>query len=353
MKSKLRSRFQWGGGKNKGAFPTSKPRYADVDATSTASAGINIAPVRVSTLNLNDRPEIHTTNNGNVTVSTLSNNDGAFSQKRFNCGFDSDERSTMREEMWYKNQTYLKKRAITDVGAAAASNVAAMYASDKRWDRHDHDDGSDYTPAPDSPCGVSELDSFNHKLAKRSDSETYTNQSSSLMDATDSTSVYDDDGTKSTFFYSEGGTEEDTNFEDITLGTLDTGFSTRYEMADVADTKKYKLGCGTSPSTRQLPKNVRQRSRSRSTPRRRRNRSYSKDDTSSTDVMNSRCPFPLANELRGTVEDASLALSQIFNAFFISPDDVDKMSDKIRDACYDLKDLQDSYRLKSTLRYRR
>ena len=206
---------------------------------------------------------------------------------------------------------------------------------------------------PDSPYDVSELDSFDHKLAKRSDSETYTHQSSSLMDATDSTSVYDDDGTKSTFFYSEGGTEEDTNFEDITLGTLDTGFSTRYEMADVEETKKYKLGRGTSPGRRQHSKNIRQRSRSRSTLRRRRNRTYSKDEASSTDVMNSRCPFPMADELRGTVEDASLAISQIINAFFISPDDIDKMSDKIRDACYDLKDLQDSYRLKSTLPSRR
>ena len=349
MKSKLRSRFQWGGGKNKGAFPTKttlKPKYDGVD---TASASINIAPVRVSTLNLNDKPEIHT-NHGNVTVSTLSNNDGAFTQKRFNCGFDSDERSTMREEMWYKNQSYLNKQAAS-ANVGAASNVASMYASDKRWDRHDHDDGSDYVP--DSPCGVSELDSFDHKLAKRSDSETYTQQSSSLMDATDSASVYDDDGTKSTFFYSEGGTEEDTNFEDITLGTLDTGFSTRYEMADVEETKKYKLGRGTSPGRRQHSKNIRQRSRSRSTLRRRRNRTYSKDEASSTDVMNSRCPFPMADELRGTMEDASLAISQIINAFFISPDDIDKMSDKIRDSCYDLKDLQESYRLKSTLPSRR
>ncbi len=69
--------------------------------------------------------------------------------------------------------------------------------------------------------------------------------------------------------------------------------------------------------------------------------------------MNSRCPFPMADELRGTVEDASLAISQIINAFFISPDDIDKMSDKIRDACYDLKDIQESYRLKSTLHSRR
>eukprot|EP00985_Skeletonema_marinoi_P001696 scaffold686_cov245-Skeletonema_marinoi.AAC.7 len=351
MKSKLRSRFQWGGGKNNnGAFPTSKPKYADVDA-SASSVSINIAPVRVSTLNLNDNPEIHTPNNGTATVSTLSNNDGAFNQKRFNCGFDADERSTMRQEMWYKNQTYLKEQAVADV---VASNVASMYASDKRWNRHDNDDGSDYVPdAPDSPTGVSELDSFDQQMPQRSDSETYTHQSSSLMDATDSTSVYDDDGTRSTFFYSEGGTEDDTNFEDVTLGTLDTSLaSTRYEMADVDNSKKYKLGCGTSPHTKQRSKDVR-RPRSRSPPRRRRDRSNSNDDALSADGINSRCPNPLPDELRGTIEDVSLAFNQVLHAFFISPDDIDKMSDKIRDACYDLREIQDNYRFKSSLPSRR
>ena len=351
MKSKLRSRFQWGGGKNNGAFPTSKPKYADVDA-SAASASINIAPVRVSTLNLNDNPEIHTPNNGTATVSTLSNNDGAFNQKRFNCGFDADERSTMRQEMWYKNQTYLKEQAVADV---AASNVASMYASDKRWNRYDNDDGSDYVPdAPDSPTGVSELDSFDQQMPQRSDSETYTHQSSSLMDATDSTSVYDDDGTRSTFFYSEGGTEDDTNFEDVTLGTLDTSLaSTRYEMADVDNSKKYKLGFGSTPHTKQRSKDVRRRPRSRSPPRRRRDRSYSNDDALSADGITSRCPNPIPDELRGTIEDVSLAFNQILHAFFISPDDIDKMSDKIRDACYDLRELQDQHRFKSRLSPRR
>eukprot|EP00574_Skeletonema_japonicum_P008306 CAMPEP_0201717892 /NCGR_PEP_ID=MMETSP0593-20130828/3550_1 /ASSEMBLY_ACC=CAM_ASM_000672 /TAXON_ID=267983 /ORGANISM="Skeletonema japonicum, Strain CCMP2506" /LENGTH=345 /DNA_ID=CAMNT_0048208067 /DNA_START=74 /DNA_END=1111 /DNA_ORIENTATION=+ len=345
MKSKLKSRFQWGGGKNKGTFPTSEPKkYANT----------NIAPVRVDNkLNLDDNIEIHTPIHSNTTVSTLSNNDVAFSQKRSNCGFDSDERPTMREQMLYnKNQTCLKEKANADVGAT--SNVASMYASDKRWNRYDNDDGSDYDPdVPDSPCGVSELDSFNHKVVQRSDSETYTHQSSSLMDATDSTSVYDDDGTKSTFFYSEGGTEEDTNFEDVTLGTLDTSVGTRYEMAEFENSKTYKLGFGTAPSIRQRSKNVPQRSRSRSPPRIRRsnrNRSYSKDDA---DVINSRCPFPISDELKGTVEDVSLAFSQILHAFFISPDDVDRMSDKIRDARYDLKELQDSYRFRSSLPSRR
>jgi len=343
MKSKLRSRFQWGGGKTKGAFPTSEPKNA------------NIAPITVGKFILDDNLEIHTPIHSNTTVSTLSNNDEVFSKKRNNCGFDSDERSTMREQMWYKNQTYLREKASADVGAA--SNVASKYASDKRWNRYDNDDGSDYAPdGPDSPCGVSELDSFNHKLAKRSDSET-TQQPSSLMGATDSTLIYDDDGTKSTFFYSEGGTEEDTTFEEVTLGTLDidTSVSTRYEMADDESSKNYKVGFGTAPRTRQRSRNVlQQRSRSRSPPppRRRsrsrnRNRSYSKDDAS-VDYVNSRCSFPISDELKGTVEDVSLAFNQIFHAFFISPDDVDKMSDKIRDACYDLKDLQDSYRFRSS-----
>jgi hypothetical protein len=337
MKSKLKSRFQWGGGnKTNGAFPTSKPNYSDADA-STASASINITPVRVGTLNLKDNPVIDTSNHGNVTISTLSNNDRAFSKKRFDCGFDSDERATMREQMWYRNQSYLKEQEKRDgvasnVTSNAATNVASRYASDKRWSQYDHEEGSD---APDSPVGVTELDSFNHRLAQRSDSETYTHQSSSFMDATDSTSVYDDDGTRSTLFYSEGGTEEDSTFENITLGTLDT--NTRYEMADADKSKKYQLGRGTPPK-KLIPKDKRQSSKSRSPPPRRRDRSYSMDDASSADVISSRCPFPIADELRGTIQDVSLACSQILHAFFISPDDVDKMSDKIRDACYDLRE---------------
>lgn len=354
MKSKLRSRFQWGGGKNNGAFPTSKPNYASADASTTTSARIDIAPVRVGTLNLQNNPEILTAAHGNVTVSTLSNNDRAFSQKRFNCGFDSGERSTMREQMWYKNQTYLNENDNRD-GGGVASNVASRYATDKRWSRYDNEEGSD---APDSPVGVSELDSFNQRLAERSDSETYTHQSSSMMDTTDDdcTSVYDDDGTRSTFFYSEGGTEEGTYFEDITLGTLDTNTlgtidtSTRYEMADVEKSKKYKLGRGTTPNNKkQGSKDIRRRSRSKSPPpRRRRDRSYSKDDTLIADAISSRCPIPLSEELKGTLEDMSLAFNQIRTAFFISPDDVDKMSDKIRDAKADLRDVVQN-RSKSSL----
>lgn len=335
MKSKLKSRFQWGGGnKSNGAFPTSKPNYAEADAC-IASASINIAPVRVGTLNLKENPVIDTSH-GNFTVSTLSNNDRAFNKTRFDCGFDSDERATMREQMWYRNQTYLKEQAKRDKGP---SNVALRYATDKRWSQYDDEEGSD-AHAPDSPVAVSELDSFNQRLAQRSDSGTRTQQSSSIMDATDPTSVYDDDGTRSTFFYSEGGTEEDSTFEDITLGTLDT--NTRYEMSDVEKSKKYHLGRGTSPK-KQMSKDKRQKSRSRSPPRRR-DRSYSKDDTSSADVISSGCPFSIPDELKGTFEDVSLACSQVLYAFFISPDDVDKMSDKIRDAAYDLREYHAGFK---------
>jgi hypothetical protein len=367
MKSKLRNRFHWGGGKQTGAFP-SKPsiNYASTDGGTTTSSGpINIAPVRVGTLKLDDSPVINTAGSGNGTISTMTN-DRAFSQRQFNCGFDDDNRSNRREEMWYKNQTYLKKMAERGDGGTSL-NVASAYISDKRWGKYDADEGSDYEPAPDSPAGVSdfhntELDSFNEKLANRSDSETY--QSSSVLDTTiaDATSAYDDEGTRSTYFYSEGGTDDDdvdTTFEDVTLGTLETATwastaaeSTRYEMDDTSVRRKYKLGRGTTPH-KQRPKGREQRqhtSRSNnSPPRRSRSRAYSTDNTARSDAVRSTCPFPISTELEGTLEDMFMAFSQIKNAFYISPDDIDKMSDKVRDAWHDLREFHDDYKFTSSL----
>lgn len=359
MKSKLRNRFHWGGPKHTGAFPS---KYAATDGGTTTSSGpINIAPVRVGTLKLDDSPVIHTVSSGNGTISTVTN-DRAFSQRQFNCGFDDDNRSNRREEMWYKNQTYLKKKAERGDGGTSL-NVASSYASDKRWGKYDADEGSDYAPAPDSPAGVSELDSFNEKLANRSDSETY--QSSSVLDTTitDATSAYDDEGTRSTYFYSEGGTDyndddADTTFEDVTLGTLETATwastaaeSTRYEMDDASVRRKYKLGRGTTPH-KQRPKGKERQHTSRSNntpPRRSRSRAYSTDNTLRSDAVTSTCPFPISTELEGTLEDMFMAFSQIKNAFYISPDDIDKMSDKVRDAWHDLREFHDDYKFTSSL----
>ena len=325
MKSKLRTHFQWGSGKkNNGAFPTKQ-------TNATSAAAINISPVtvRAGALNLDAAPVIHTSNNGNCTVSTLSNDRGAFSQKRFNCGFDDDDRTTLREQMWYKNQSYLKKQAER---GGVSFNVTSSYASDKRWRKDDNEDeGSD---APESPVAVNELDSFHQRQSLRSESESQ--QSRSLMDAAaaDFASVYEDDGTRSTFFYSD---DVNTNFEDVSLGgTLETATwasVTRYEMTDAErSSKKYKLGCGTT-SIKQGSYEAHQRTRSMSHTHR---RSYSLGDASSANDNSSiRC-----QEWKGTIEDVSLTFKQILNAFYISPDDIDKMSDRIRDAGCDWREYR-------------
>lgn len=58
------------------------------------------------------------------------------------------------------------------------------------------------------------------------------------------------------------------------------------------------------------------------------------------DFANTMCPFPsvtdIKEEVRGTCKDASSALYQVLHAFVISPDDIDRMSDKIRDAKVEL-----------------
>ena len=61
------------------------------------------------------------------------------------------------------------------------------------------------------------------------------------------------------------------------------------------------------------------------------------DDKDFADTM---CPFPafsdVKEEVRGTCKDATSAFHQVLHAFVISPDDIDRMSDKIRDAKVEL-----------------
>lgn len=57
------------------------------------------------------------------------------------------------------------------------------------------------------------------------------------------------------------------------------------------------------------------------------------------------CPFPsmkeINDEVMGTYKDASSAFHQVLHAFVISPDDIDRMADKIRDAKVELKETYD------------
>eukprot|EP00956_Cyclotella_meneghiniana_P028715 scaffold67753_cov66-Cyclotella_meneghiniana.AAC.8 len=61
------------------------------------------------------------------------------------------------------------------------------------------------------------------------------------------------------------------------------------------------------------------------------------DDKDFTSTM---CPFPslteVKEEVRGTWKDTSSAFHQVLHAFVISPDDIDRLSDKIRDAQVEL-----------------
>jgi len=54
------------------------------------------------------------------------------------------------------------------------------------------------------------------------------------------------------------------------------------------------------------------------------------------------CPFPglddAFEEFSGTYKDFKDTLHQVGSAFLISPDDIDKMSDKIRDARHELRE---------------
>ena len=70
-----------------------------------------------------------------------------------------------------------------------------------------------------------------------------------------------------------------------------------------------------------------------------RGRKGKQNDNDFADTM---CPFPsmkdIRDEVEGTCKDASSAFHQVLHAFVISPDDIDRMSDKIRDAKVELSE---------------
>ncbi|KAL7485292.1 hypothetical protein ACHAW6_010899 [Cyclotella cf. meneghiniana] len=176
----------------------------------------------------------------------------------------------------------------------------------------------------------------------------------SFDDETTKASSYRDDETRSqdddTRTYDDTSTyfdDDTTNFDDTTMGdTIDettVGESVLSYDDDTyaSDVKKHspshKKGNRPQPILRGGEKyssrSTKDAENRRVTIHSHRGRKGRSDDK---DFASSMCPFPsmmdIKEEVRGTCKDASSAFHQVLHAFVISPDDIDRMSDKIRDA---------------------
>eukprot|EP00579_Thalassiosira_antarctica_P031866 CAMPEP_0201992818 /NCGR_PEP_ID=MMETSP0905-20130828/1247_1 /ASSEMBLY_ACC=CAM_ASM_000554 /TAXON_ID=420261 /ORGANISM="Thalassiosira antarctica, Strain CCMP982" /LENGTH=425 /DNA_ID=CAMNT_0048547545 /DNA_START=95 /DNA_END=1369 /DNA_ORIENTATION=- len=209
------------------------------------------------------------------------------------------------------------------------------------------------------------------------DDNTRTNQSSSLFEVdtrTDQSSLLFDDDTRtnqsSSIFHDEAG---ESYFDEVTLGstTLDEGgtnaesesyltslddgnfMSYVSELDDDGDKqrRKYQLGVGQNATTSKLRKGVVKTTSSASegttstrrrvtvhAPRGHRGKSSTDDADLADDVH---CPLlpDILEEVSGSYLDAKSALNQVLYAFFVSPDDIDRVADKLRDAKLELVEM--------------
>lgn len=151
-----------------------------------------------------------------------------------------------------------------------------------------------------------------------------------------------DDGDTCTVYEGEATLGDDASFGSNTLN--DTKFSSdentpipySFRMASERRPKKYQYGVGTpprvrSPTTKHQARTSSKISSSRH-PARMKSLDYSLDYTVDDDPTRCSCLSMVVEELRGSYKDISKTMSQVLYAFSVSPDDLDLMSDRIRDA---------------------
>lgn len=223
-----------------------------------------------------------------------------------------------------------------------------------------------------SPTGVDDFDSFKdsppkkEKKSYKSSTKSCTKSSKKLSMPKPSTYSFDDDTKTSEYQDDDTRTNDDdtrtydddtnyddeTNYDDTTVGdTLEdttVGESTYASYDDETcaseGPKKYspghKKGNRPEPILRSSARNGGkgdEKDDRRVIIHSHRGRKGKGDDE---EFANTMCPFPsltdIKEEVRGTCKDASSAFHQVLHAFVISPDDIDRMSDKIRDAKVEL-----------------
>mmetsp|Transcript_12747 Transcript_12747/g.29297 ORF Transcript_12747/g.29297 Transcript_12747/m.29297 type:complete len:365 (-) Transcript_12747:44-1138(-) len=169
---------------------------------------------------------------------------------------------------------------------------------------------------------------------------------SGLETRTDLSSVFleDSDTLTQSFAYTDDD-ETFTVYEDVSLGSNtfhDTTFTDEntamsnysFRMANVQGPKKYQYGVGTPPRFG-LMTATRQARNSSKAPSKKSNSSVSRESLDYTITDGSPCCSCLSTvmeEMKGSYKDISKTINQILCAFSVSPDNLDLVSDKIRDA---------------------
>ena len=210
-----------------------------------------------------------------------------------------------------------------------------------------------------SPTGVDGFDSSGNNNKLRRPSPTTTTESQSIVskdedDDTRASSMYDDDGTYDTETYADdttyGETIDDTTIGDSTWASYDdeSYITNDHESEGGKFSPGHKKGTKPEPILKSgLNKNGSKVKRSNSDSRRVTIHSHrGKGEVNDEDfsLFEGACPnMPnvpslqgITEEAIGTYHDFTHALHQVSTSFVLSPDDIDKMADKIRDAKIEL-----------------
>ena len=282
-----------------------------------------------------------------------------------------------REQMLYKNQLQLsqQKQSNATPNNKGSSRLGSRY-NNNRGDKYadaniDVDTEEESSPGKlTSPKGVDDFDKSNSWSQKLKNSDrpspttTFESEAASVVSKDDSTrvsSTYDDDSqTYDDTTYADETYADETYADETTLGeTIDettVGDSTWASYDDETAYSEEEGGGKYSPGHKKgtkpapilksgLKKKGAKRSDSENSGRRVTIHSHrgkgEKDDEDFNIFDGAMCPIgptltSITDEVAGTYHDFTQALHQVGTSFIISPDDIDRMADKIRDAKIEL-----------------
>ncbi|KAL9181921.1 hypothetical protein ACHAXT_012264 [Thalassiosira profunda] len=383
-----------------GAFPSATQRsetaatarWTMADPTSVRAVGIaNIshgASATVSTLS-HDRQEA-TMQQSEKLLEDAEQGSTSSVGPAYNHGYNDDVKAvgidhlSLREQMWYKNQLYLLEKQRRESAA-----TPRPYNGHSSMDKLPHED------SPTTVTAVSQFESADiyrkaHSESRREIRFRSHNRGESIDTGThESSSLYTDDDTGT--YQTESLLDDDTrtyqsasllhddasesNFDEVTLGstTLDggdtcaegtvaegeslftslegdgTSISYVFQLIENEDRRprKYQLGVGQSgtATSRSRKDTAKTPSRGKDTGRKATARAprgrTGKGATDHAEFADAACPLipEVLEEMKGWRDDATSALSQVMCAFVIAPDDIDRVSDKLRDAKVELAEM--------------
>ena len=157
--------------------------------------------------------------------------------------------------------------------------------------------------------------------------------------------TYDDDSR--TYGTYDDGEESYYTYGDATYGTYDDSTYVTYDDDQTYETNDDARGkYSPSHKTGDMPEPILKGSTPQGKSRKKSNRRVTiHSHRGKGENGDEGCPFPALDEafeeLSGTYKDFKNTLNQVGTAFIISPDDIDKMSDKIRDASVELVENYD------------